>query len=318
MTPRVTVLTVVRNGADYIAETISTIVNQTFTDWEYVIIDDASEDETSEILARFAQREGRIRVARRSQRGGPYAAANEGLELARGRYVVRTDADDLSVPNRIERQLQYLAANEHLRACGSYWRLISASGEPYQSIRTIANGTRMMKWRLCVRGGPPHSTLCVERRAFQELGGYRELPVAQDYRLLCELARRDWLGIVPELLLYYRRHPAQMRSTANADQDAMGDEALRDHLQALGVPKSTWNPIVSIRRFEREPSGLIESLRSVSLWSRLWRADKELSASDREHLRKLTRDLRRRLIVATLRSPRKASIRRLRQMKVRG
>src|SRR5262249_47503081 len=103
--PLVTVLTAVRNGTRFLAATIESIQKQTVTDWEYIIVDDASTDETIDVVEQFRRSDPRILLLRRSESAGPYVAANDGLKAARGKYVIRTDADDLSPTQRIERQL---------------------------------------------------------------------------------------------------------------------------------------------------------------------------------------------------------------------
>ncbi len=126
--PHVTVLTAVRNGAPYLAETVASIQKQSFTDWEYIIVDDASDDATPKIAEDLARGDSRIKVLVRSTSVGPYAAANDGLRVARGTYTVRTDADDLSTPDRIEKQLAFLAAHPEYRACVSYWQSLNDQG----------------------------------------------------------------------------------------------------------------------------------------------------------------------------------------------
>src|ERR1035437_5174793 len=103
--PKVTVLTAVRNGAPYLSETIANIQAQTFSDWEYVIVDDNSDDETIEIVEAARRKDSRLKLLRREISPGPYVAANDGLRIARGGYIVRIDADDLCPPSRIEKQL---------------------------------------------------------------------------------------------------------------------------------------------------------------------------------------------------------------------
>ena len=120
--PEITVLTAVHNGELYLQETIDSITAQTFENWEYIIVDDASTDGTPTILAEAAQRDPRVRILRRNKCEGPYAAANAGLKIARGIWVARTDADDLSPIHRLARQREFLVSNRNYRACVSFWR----------------------------------------------------------------------------------------------------------------------------------------------------------------------------------------------------
>src|SRR5579862_2093130 len=115
--PEVTVITAVRNGERYLPETIASIQAQTFSGWEYIIVDDKSDDHTCKLVEEAQSHDSRIRLLRRKHSAGPYTAANDGLREARGKYIVRIDADDLCPPHRIERQLLYLANHPEYRAC---------------------------------------------------------------------------------------------------------------------------------------------------------------------------------------------------------
>ena len=89
-------MTAVWNGSASLAETIACIQAQTFTDWEYIIVDDASTDDTPALVEQAMQKDSRIRLLRRTKSEGPYIAANDGLREAKGKWVVRIDADDPS------------------------------------------------------------------------------------------------------------------------------------------------------------------------------------------------------------------------------
>src|SRR5262249_46947684 len=139
-TPHVTVLTAVRNGSRYLPETIASIRAQTFRDWEYIIVDDASEDDTCRVVEAASRDDSRIRLIRRSKSEGPFAAGNGGLSQARGRFVVRTDADDISPPHRIDRQLRFLNAERRFRACISPWQSFDERGLIAGSVNRIPSG----------------------------------------------------------------------------------------------------------------------------------------------------------------------------------
>ena len=158
--PLVTILTAVRNGARHLAATVESIRNQTFTDWEYLIVDDASTDETVLMVEDMARRDSRVRLLRRSTSAGPYVAANDGLREARGTYVVRTDADDLSTPNRIEAQLNFLAAHSEYRACVSYWQGFNDAGIIPHTVTPVARNSRVFRWALLL-SSPPFTVPCV-------------------------------------------------------------------------------------------------------------------------------------------------------------
>ena len=153
--PAVTVLTAVRDAARTLPETIASIRAQTFDDWEYVIVDDASTDDTVPCIEAAMADDARIRLVRRATSGGPYVAANVGLATASGKYVVRIDADDIALPHRIERQLGFLRETG-LRACAAGWQPRASNG----AAASVNARPSTLKWRLAVRQGLAHSTAC--------------------------------------------------------------------------------------------------------------------------------------------------------------
>jgi glycosyltransferase involved in cell wall biosynthesis len=286
MPPEVTVLTAVRNGARFLPETIASIRRQTFDDLEYIVVDDASDDQSPQVVEDAMRSDARIRLLRRHERGGPYAAANHGLRDARGRFIVRIDADDVAVPERIERQVAFLVRTG-LRACASWFRVRSADGALSSEVGDVPGSVRALKWRLCVRHELAHSTACTQRVALEEIGGYRELPAAQDLRMWCDLARRDWLGVVPEVLVHLRR-PGGLTGAAPELQERLALEAQIDHMNELRPEQWSEEEVRALRpSWTGQPAGT--RIAALARWAGLWRADSSLSRDDRTQLARLER-----------------------------
>lgn len=284
--PKVTVLTAVRNSVHLIPETVATIQAQTFKDWEYIIVDDASEDGTDLWVERAAQRDRRIRLIRRESSGGPFAAANSGLREARGEYIVRTDADDLQPAHRIVRQLAFLATHPGFRACISPWHSFNPQGLIPNAVSQIPTRPRVLPWYLLLRTFASHSSLCVERSAMEELGGYAELPAAADYQLICNLSRRGWIGVIPEVLSYVRRHERQVSKTRGLVQRETALDIMADHMYALSGkvwPRETLRTLWQVGH--RNTKETDEGLRAIRRWNALWRHDVRLDREDRRSLR---------------------------------
>src|SRR5688572_25577736 len=125
-TPPVTVLMSVHNGMPFLKEAVESILHQTFGGFEFVIVDDASTDETPEYLKSIADR--RVRVLTLPENIGLTAALNHGLREARGEFIARQDADDTSDPRRLEKQVAYLRANSTYAVVGSQARLVDDRG----------------------------------------------------------------------------------------------------------------------------------------------------------------------------------------------
>jgi len=126
--PVVSVIMPVHNGRAYLSEAIESILNQTFTDFEYLIIDDGSTDDSGRIIESYRTKDSRIRFVQFKANKGITAALNEGLRLARGRYIARMDADDISDPKRLKIQHEYLENNQDVCVVAGSFRNIDSEG----------------------------------------------------------------------------------------------------------------------------------------------------------------------------------------------
>lgn len=292
-TPLVTVLTCAHDAGRYIHEAIQSILTQTHSDWEYVIVDDASQDDTADICESYARTDPRFRLIRRGTKGGPYVAANEGFRHARGRYVARLDADDVSLPHRLERQLEFMSVNPDLRACAANVELL-VDGLPREfDIGRLPLLPGSLKWRLAVRWGFMPSTTFVEKEAFDKIGGFRELPLSQDHRLWCDLSRCGWLGVVPEVLAQWRVHAEQLSARQQPLQESLAIEVIRDHLSELSARPWSVEDVRRLRWAGEWPVPLLPGLRLISRFEHLWQRDETLSAKERKEVADLTRRIRR-------------------------
>lgn len=119
----VSIITPVYNCEKYIAQTITSVQNQTYTDWELLLVDDCTPDNSPEIIARFAQNDSRIKYMKLPQNGGTAIARNAALAVAEGRYIAYLDADDLWMPQKLERQIAFLEENQAQFSCCDYEKI---------------------------------------------------------------------------------------------------------------------------------------------------------------------------------------------------
>ena len=124
--PLVSVLTAAYNGQNFLPQTIESICSQTFQNFEYILIDDASTDRTPQILAHYAGQDKRIQVLRNAAKRGPAASLNQGLDRARGVYVANLDHDDVALPQRLHKQVAFLDSQAHVGVVGTWARLIDS------------------------------------------------------------------------------------------------------------------------------------------------------------------------------------------------
>lgn len=217
-----------RDGARFVATALRSLSAQTFRDFEVVAVDDGSTDRTFEVLRTYAAADPRVRVLRQEPRG-IVAALETARRRARGALLARMDADDVALPLRLERQVGALVADPRLGVVGSGVRIVPREGlrEGRLAYERWLNGlrnSRDLHRDLFVECPLAHPTFLLRRQAVEEVGGYRDAGVPEDYDLLLRLWEAGWcLGTVPEVLLEWRDHPDRLSRV----DDAYGLAAFR-------------------------------------------------------------------------------------------
>ncbi len=200
--PRVSVVMAVYNGERYLEEAVRSILRQTYDDFEFIIIDDGSTDRSPAILKSFADEDRRLRVHRQPN-SGLIGALNKALPLARGAYVARMDADDISLPRRFEQQVQYLDAHKEIGVLGTWIQDIGADGQP-GPIWPLPTSPATIRWFLMFGNCLAHPSAMMRRELIQSLG-YRAAAVhVEDYDLWIRASSVTGVANIPEVLLKYR------------------------------------------------------------------------------------------------------------------
>lgn len=232
--PKVSVIMPAYNAEKYIAEAIDSILCQTFRDFEFIILNDCSKDRTEEIILSY--KDDRIVYLKNEQNMGVAATLNKGLAAAKGEYIARMDADDISMPERFERQVNYLDANENTVVLGTLVQIFDEQGNTRQG--GYQASPEQMKIDLLFDSALAHPSVMMRRDVILTLGGYdREYEGMEDYELWCRVAAEYDIAIYPELLLRYRIHSAQVTQQVSP-RKAAGQRRIRAlHLRRLGLPE---------------------------------------------------------------------------------
>jgi glycosyltransferase involved in cell wall biosynthesis len=204
-TPAASVIMPVFNGEPYAGPAVESILQQTFADLELIVVDDGSTDRTPRTLASFS--DPRLRVIRQPNQGGS-AAMNAGLRAARAELVTFMDADDLSDPRRIERQVAYLTSHPEVDGVGTWGLVIDAKGRVLDRAEGPLAHKDIVQCHAEGRMGLNGITPMVRAVVFRELGGFREqLRMAKDMDMWMRASERFRFACLPEYLYYYRLHP---------------------------------------------------------------------------------------------------------------
>jgi hypothetical protein len=207
--PRVSVLMPVRDAELYVATAVRSVLSQTLSDLELVIVDDGSTDSTRTVVDELGRSDERIRVMD-GRGGGVTGALEQAAAAARGCLLARMDADDECRPARLQRQVELLDAEPAVAVVGSAVEMMTASGRTFAEHRFPCRPVdvrKAMERANCVA----HPSVVMRRSAFEQVGGYRSVfPAAQDYDLWLRILDRWEIANLEETLLRYRVHPRQL------------------------------------------------------------------------------------------------------------
>lgn len=256
--PLVSVIMAVYNGERYLREAIDSLLAQTFDDFELIVIDDGSTDGTSALLAAYA--DPRLKVLTNGTNLGLTRSLNRGLAEASGCYVARQDADDVSMPERLERQVAFMENHSEVVVSGSavVWmneagQLVGIEDEPPQSDAAI-------HWTLLLHNAFRHSTVIVRREVlvkhalrYDETARY-----AQDYDLWSRVARQGQTANLRERLVRMRNHPGSVTQTRPVEQQAIADRIAAANLTVAGLRLQPGE----IHLMRQVPDGLSEQERT--------------------------------------------------------
>lgn len=215
----------------YVKEAIESILNQTFSDFEFLIIDDASTDKTVEIIKTYT--DSRIKLIEKTSNSGYTNSLNSGLELAKGKYIARMDGDDISLPERFEKQVAFLQANPDFVLCGSWFEVIGSelvvkSPENFEAIKLA-----LLKGN-CIA----HPSIMMRKQILDKLPVVYDVSKepAEDYDLWVRLLSLGKLHNLQEVLLNYRVHNTQVSQKRKTQQIQSALESRLQMLKFLDCP----------------------------------------------------------------------------------
>lgn len=228
MNPAVSVIMSVYNGEAYLKEAIESVIQQTFKNWELIVINDCSADSTAQILQDFSQKDERIRVHTNEVNLRLPASLNKAISLAKGKYIARMDADDICLPDRLAKQYAFMEAHSDIAL--SSCRFMTLKNGVYMS--GGAGGrcdNEAIRAMLLVANPILHPGVFAKTEVMKKLPYDTTLTCTEDLELWTRMAmEKQKMEILPECLLIYRLHDKQITSTTQE----------RQHTEVLKVEQS--------------------------------------------------------------------------------
>lgn len=210
--PAISVLLPVYNGERYLEQAIRSVLGQSFTNFELLVLDDGSKDKSRVLAERLAAYDGRVHVRSRSNRG-LVPTLNELIGLARGRYLARMDADDIARPDRFRRQVEFLDAHPEVVCVGGAQALIDEKGRFLTTIVPPLDNASIQASVLAGHGAICHPSAMIRSSAMAEVGGYDPtMRHCEDLDLWLRLGELGHLANLPDVVLKYRLDPGSVSS----------------------------------------------------------------------------------------------------------
>jgi len=229
-TPKITVLMPVYNCEMFVKEAVESILNQTYVDFELLIIDDASTDSTVSIIKSF--NDSRIKLIKKKLNTGLTNSLNQGLKLAKGKYIARMDGDDVSLPLRLAKQVTYLEANPEVVLCGTSYEIID---EEKRTI--IPEKHNDIKLALLKDNCIAHPSVMIRKKILEEFSIFYDAAKepAEDYALWIQLLSVGKLHNLQEVLLKYRMHNSSVSRKRDEEQEKRAIEIKLQLLSQLDI-----------------------------------------------------------------------------------
>lgn len=230
--PKVSILMPVYNASRYISEAIDSVLAQDFQDWELILINDGSTDDSEAIIMQYE--DNRIYYVKNRINLGLIKTLNKGLDLCEGEYIARMDADDVALSGRLRKQVNFLDNHRACLMCGTNAVVIDNSGKQSGRIRNLTNNN-FLQISLLFSPSFIHPTVMIRKEILRSNKYNEAYKHVEDYELWCRIARQGKIANLSDELLAYRWHDTNVSVLNNKVQEELKDKIITDELRALEI-----------------------------------------------------------------------------------
>lgn len=232
-TPEISVIMSVYNGEECLAQAIESILCQTFKDYEFIIINDGSTDNSINIINTYC--DDRIRLIANDVNVGLPRSLNKAISAARGKYIARFDADDISLKDRLSVQYEFMENNREIGVCGSWIKLFDCSANG--AVCRYSSDPDLLKCQLFFMNPLCHSSVIFRRDLIDKYALLydEDFELAQDYELWTRAIHVTKLGNIDKVLLMYRQHSGKPTLARHLRQLSFGHKVRFNQLDSLGI-----------------------------------------------------------------------------------
>lgn len=260
----VSVIMPVYNAGVYLEEAIASILNQSYQNFEFIIINDGSKDDSVEIIKRFG--DARIRFVNEKENKGYTYRLNQSITLSKGEFIARMDADDFSLKERFARQVEFLQHNRSVMVCGTAIEII---GNTDYYINWVTDfDSEDLRISLLFQNGICHPSIMMRNPKHFQTGALynHEYEPAEDYECWVRLSRKWQIANLPDVLMKYRAYEGQVSQQRNALQETQKLKIIKAQLADLGLNPTPWQLHIHRRIFNAAVVVCADYLPKVKAW----------------------------------------------------
>jgi len=235
--PLISVIMPVYNASKYLNESIQSILNQTYKNFEFLIFNDGSTDQSHEIILQYT--DSRIRYFHHEQNSGYVKHLNEGIQQAKGEFIARMDADDISLPDRFEKQVKNLLDNPQIALLGGTYNVMDENNQIIKNCPSFISEPIEIKAKLFFYNCFGHPTVMMRKSILKEYQYNTDFIPAEDYLLWWQLAQKHLLSNIPDVVLLYREHSEGISKQKKDKQREAEKKIYRIILEDFGFSKVT-------------------------------------------------------------------------------
>lgn len=232
--PLVSVIMPAYNAESYIEESILSLIHQTYQNWELIIVNDGSTDQTVEIARSFLKKDNRLRLINNETNEGLIVTRNKGLESAKGKYIANLDSDDIALPNRLKKQVAFLEKHQEYVLLGAGCIHIDKEGKKLAEVERNIPNTHL-KSLLLFSNYFINSTVMFRTEEVKKVTYQKGFAPAEDYELFSQIGKYGEIGNLPEPLVKYRIHDHNISSLKKEEQQKAISNIIKNQLQSLGI-----------------------------------------------------------------------------------
>lgn len=232
--PILSVLMPVFNSEQFVAEAIDSILNQTFKDFEFLILDDASTDKSFEIIKDFENKDSHIKVYQNEKNLGVVESRNKLIELSQGKYIAWIDSDDIALPNRFEKQIKFLEEHPEIGLVGAYPVIIDENSKKTGKW-WFETDPQKLKIELFFHSPFLSSSIVIRKSALPQNYYDSRFPVAEDFDLYSKISENSEIANIHETLVKYRINSKGLSKSNSEKMENLSVQVIKECAERLGI-----------------------------------------------------------------------------------